>query len=161
MSYVIRGLDPQQFHPLFSMSDAELAQHRAVRTFAGQEGRYPCRVSLRDADAGEELALVHFTNHDVETPYRASFAIYVRKAAHDAALYIGEVPPVLRGRPIAMRCYDAGGSLISAALSLNDDVDAQLRTLLQDRRIAYIDAHNAMHGCFAARIERYDAGRDD
>lgn len=161
MPYIIRGLDPALFTPIFTMGGQELAQHRAVLTHAGETGRYPCRVSLRDADPGEDLALVHFTNHDVETPYRSAFAIYVRKAADEAALYIDDVPPVLRARPIALRCYDSGGSMISAALSLNDDVDAQLRQLLQDCRIAYIDAHNAMHGCFAARIERYDASSDD
>ena len=39
-----------------------------------------------------------------------------------------------------------------------DPIDAERllmpSALLADRRIAYIHAHNAAHGCFAARIER-------
>ena len=31
---------------------------------------------------------------------------------------------------------------------------ATIRALLADLRIAYIHAHHAAHGCFAARIER-------
>lgn len=154
MTYRIRGLDPQQFKPLFALDQDGLKRARAERLQAESSGRYPCRVSLRDAEPGDELALVHFTNHDVETPYRNAFAIFVRKNV-DAAEYVDELPPVLRARPIALRGYDASGNLAQAAIALNDDVDTIARKLLDDPAIAYIDAHNAMHGCFAARIERH------
>ena len=159
MTYRVRGLDPQQFKPLFAMGVDGLRSARATRLTAGVEGKFPCRVSLRDAEPGDELALVHFTNHDVETPYRNAYAIYVREAATEAAEYIDELPPVLRARPIALRGYDAAGNLAQAAIALNDDVDQSVRALLDDPTIAYIDAHNAMHGCFAARIERHGEGQ--
>ena len=160
MTYRIRGLEPDRFAPLFAMDDAALAARLSRRVVAGAEGRYPCRVSLRDADPGDELVLTNFTNHAVETPYRNSFAIFVRKDAV-AADYVDELPPVLRQRPIALRAYDAQGDLCQAALAVEDDVDPAIRVLLAEEAIAYIDAHNARHGCFAARIERYDGGRDD
>ena len=159
MSYQIRGLEPQQFNGLFEMSDAELAGIRATRVVAGAEGRYPCRVSLRDADPGEELVLINFTNHEVDTPYRNSFAVFVRKDAAKAARYVDELPPVLRSRPISLRGYSRDGNLVTAVMALDDDVDSMLRSLLDDPQIAYIDAHNAAHGCFAARIERF--GEDE
>lgn len=90
--------------------------------------------------------------------YRNSFAIYVRRDAGCAAEFVDAVPPVLRHRPISLRCYAIEGTLYRAAIALQDDVDPIVRELLQDPDVAYIDAHNAMHGCFAARIERYDAG---
>ena len=34
------------------------------------------------------------------------------------------------------------------------DADPAIRALFADARIAYINAHNAAAGCFAARIER-------
>ena len=161
MAYMIEGLDPQQFRPLFAMDAGQLRDARATRMAAGAEGKYPCRVSLEDAAPGDELALVHFTNHDVETPYRNSFAIYVREAASVPASYIDRVPPILRGRPISLRCYSEAGNLVAAGIALADDVDAQLRTRLTKPEVAYIDSHNAMHGCFAARINRYDGGHDE
>ena len=105
--------------------------------------------------------LTHYTNHAVDTPYRNAFAIYVRKDAGEAADYVDEMPPILRDRPIALRGYDAGGCLHTASLALQDDVDRVVRALLTDDRVAYVDAHNAMHGCFAARIERYDGADHD
>lgn len=155
MTYRIRGLDPAQFTDQFALDDAGLARQRARREIAGQ-GYFPCRVTLEDAQPGEELLLTHYANHAVEGPYRNAFAIYVRAGARAAAEYVDSLPPVLRARPIALRGYTAAGDLHRAALALADDVDAQLRALLADGQVAYIDAHNAMHGCFAARIERHE-----
>ncbi len=157
MTYRIRGLDPAQFAPLFVAPEAELAALSARREVAGPQGYYPCRVSLEDAAPGETLLLTHHVNHAVDGPYRHAFAIYVRAGAGAAADFVDRVPPVLRARPIALRGYTAAGDLHRAGLALADDVDAQLRALLDDPAIAYIDAHNAMHGCFAARIERHEA----
>lgn len=153
MTYQITGLDPASFAPLFAMSDAELADRRAVRVTAEAGRSFPCRVSLEDAAVGDEVILVHHTSHAVETPYRSAYAIYVRR---DAALatYIDDVPPVFAGRPIALRAFDAAGMLQTARLAAPGEADAAIRDLFADAGIAYIDAHNAAHGCFAARIER-------
>jgi len=69
-------------------------------------------------------------------------------------LYEDRTPPVFEGRPLGLRAFDADGNLIDAALALPGEADAKIRALLDDRAIAYIHAHNAAHGCFAARIER-------
>jgi hypothetical protein len=158
MTYRIRGLERGQFDRFFAMDDAGLAAHNARRVRAAADKGFPCRVSLRDADEGDELLLVHHVNHDVATPYRNAFAIYVRENA-DTAEYLDVCPPVFEGRPIALRCYDAGGNLRAAALAAPGEADTTIRNLLGDEETAYIDAHNAAHGCFAARIERYEAAR--
>ena len=79
MHFRIQGLPADQFAPLFSMSDAELAKRGAVRRIADDRGRgYPCRVSLTDSTPGDELILVNYEHHAVASPYRMRFAIYVR-----------------------------------------------------------------------------------
>ena len=85
MTYSIHGLDPAQFAALFAMTDAELAAIRATRTFATASMGFPCRVSLEDAREGDELILLHYTSHAVDTPYRSAYAIFVRAAAKHAA----------------------------------------------------------------------------
>ena len=58
MSFRITGLPAETFAPLFYLSDAELAAHGAVRKIAdGRMPGYPCRVSLTDSQAGDELLL--------------------------------------------------------------------------------------------------------
>ncbi|MFM5948431.1 MAG: DUF1203 domain-containing protein [Novosphingobium sp.] len=155
MTYAIHGLDPALFAPLFDMTDAELAAIRAIRTAAAASRGFPCRVSLEDARSGEELILLHHTSHTVETPYRSAYAIYVRKDAPQAS-FVDCLPPVFEDRPLGLRGFDAEGLLRDARLALPGEAEAKIVELLANPAIAYIDAHNAAHGCFAARIERHE-----
>ena len=153
MTYRIEGLHRADFAHLFALSDAELAAHNAVRVTATGPG-FPCRVSLEDARAGEQLILLNYTSHDVATPYRSSYAIYVRENADDIAPLIDATPPVFEGRPLGLRAFDQDGMLRNAALALPGQADAKIRELFAGGNIAYIHAHNAAHGCFSARIDR-------
>ena len=107
MTYKIRGLLPENFAHLFNLDDMELAAVNARRVNAVTSSGFPCRVSLEDAQEGEELILLHHVSHDVATPYRSAYAIYIRENAQQAAEYIDETPPVFAGRPIALRGFDA------------------------------------------------------
>ncbi|KTE21162.1 hypothetical protein ATE67_07555 [Sphingopyxis sp. H050] len=153
MTYMIRGLASDPFAGLFDLDDAALAAINARRVTATADRGFPCRISLEDAKAGEALILLHHTSHDVTTPYRSSYAIYVRPGV-TAATYRDATPPVFEGRPLALRAFDAAGMLQTARLAGPGEADGAIRDLFADEAIAYIDAHNAAHGCFAARIER-------
>ncbi len=154
MAYRITGLRRDEFEALFELDDEELAAHGAMRVTATADKGFPCRISLQDARAGETLLLVNHTSHEVATPYRSSYAIYVREAAYEAASFDDTTPPVFDGRPLGLRAFDSAGMLRNAALALPGQVDAQIRDLFADEAISYIHAHNVAHGCFAARVER-------
>jgi Protein of unknown function (DUF1203) len=154
MSYRITGLSRDQFADYFEMDDAELAKHHAVRVTAGADKGWPCRISLEDAKAGEQLILLNHVSHQVATPFRSSYAIYVRENAERSADYVDQTPPVFEGRSMAFRAFDADGMLRNAALALPGQADAKIRELFESADIAYIHAHNAAHGCFSAKVER-------
>jgi hypothetical protein len=154
MTYRIAGLSPEPFAPLFAMDDAALARRRARRVTAESDRGFPCRVSLQEARAGEQLVLVHHIHHEVEAPYRSAFAIFVREQAKEPAVYVDECPPVFEGRTLSLRGFDADGALAAARLAPPGEADAAIREIFADPRIAFINAHNAAAGCFAARIER-------
>jgi len=151
---VVSGLPIERFEHLIGLSEEALAERGAARVIAGAEGRYPCRVTLQDAAPGESLLLVNYQHQAAATPYRSSYAIFVGEAARQTRRCEGELPPVLRGRPIALRGFDAAGMLQGAALALADDVAEQALALFDNPTIAYLHAHNAAHGCYAARIDR-------
>lgn len=154
MTYKIIGLNPADHAPLFAMSDAELAAINARRVIATASRGFPCRVSLRDANEGDSLILFNHVSHDVATPYRSAYAVYVREVAGEAASYVDTTPPVFEGRPIALRGFDGEGNLRNAKLALAGDADERIRELFESEEIAYIHAHNAAHGCFSAKVER-------
>lgn len=153
MTYRISGVTPAQFLPLFALSDAELAERRAVRVIADRHPGFPCRVTLKDAAIGEELILLHHVSHDVATPYRSAYAVYVSRS-DDAPDYRDVLPPVMQGRPLGLRGFDAAGMLRGARLAAPGEADAGIRDLFDNPDIAYIHAHNAAHGCFVARVDR-------
>ncbi|MFM9935964.1 MAG: DUF1203 domain-containing protein [Novosphingobium sp.] len=155
MTYSVTGLSPETFAPLFAMSDEALADLQALRVVATADRGFPCRVSLEDARAGETLILLHHVSHEVATPYRSAYAIYVREGVAAAAPCVDLVPPVFEGRPLGLRGFSADGMLKDARLALPDQADAAIRSLFGNPAVAYIHAHNAAHGCFAARIDRH------
>ena len=154
MTFVISGLDPQRFAPLFGLDDEALAARGVIRRTATSKPGFPCRVTLEDAEPGETLLLLNYESHAVETPYRSAYAIYVREAATDLARYENEIPPVMRTRPIALRHFNAEAMLIGASLALKGDVKEAIETAFANPAVAYLHAHNAAHGCFAAEVRR-------
>ena len=154
MTYRIQGLGLASFADLLGASDDMLARRGARRVIADCSPGYPCRVTLEDAEPGETLILINHVSHDVATPYRSAFAIYVREDARASGCYVDEVPPVFRPRMLSLRGYDAEGMLEAALLVPGEEADAAIRALFESPRIATIDAHNAAAGCFAAHVLR-------
>jgi Protein of unknown function (DUF1203) len=154
VTYRIAGLSPEPFRALFGASDETLAGQGVRRVRATASRGFPCRITLEDAREGETLLLLNHQDHAAATPFRSSYAIYIRESATEPLVLVDETPPVFEGRPIALRAFDAGGMLRGASLALANDADARIRELFDRPEIAYIHAHNAAHGCFAARVER-------
>ncbi|MGO9397556.1 MAG: DUF1203 domain-containing protein [Xanthobacteraceae bacterium] len=154
MHFCIRGLPAEQFAPLFSLSDQELARQGAVRRIAdAREPGYPCRVSLTDSRPGDELILVNYEHHAADSPYRMRFAIFVREGdeTFDA---LDTVPQQLRTRTLAVRAFDAGAMMIAHELIEGKDVESAIARLFADPRAAYLHIHFASPGCYAARVDR-------
>ncbi|MBY0423580.1 MAG: DUF1203 domain-containing protein [Parvularculaceae bacterium] len=154
MSFVIAGLDPARFAPLVGLPDADLAARGVVRRTAHSKPGFPCRVSLEDAEPGETLLLLNFESHSAPTPYRSAYAIYVRESAAQAATFHDQIPPVMRSRPMAFRHFDKNGMLIGASLALKGDSKEAIIAAFENQEVAYLHAHNAAHGCFAAEVRR-------
>ena len=151
MTFRIRGLDARQFSHLFTLSDAELAAQGAVRKIA--DGPSPCRVSLTDATPGDEVILVNYEHHAVESPYRMRFAIYVREGEEtfDA---VNAVPDQLRRRTLAVRAFDEYGMMTGWELIEGIWLEEAIKRQFADPRARYLHVHFAAPGCYAARVER-------
>jgi hypothetical protein len=151
MHFRIQGLPAERFTHLFTLSDEELARAGGVRRIA--DGPRPCRVSLTDAQAGDELILVNYEHHPVVSPYRMRFAIYVRRGEEtfDA---INVVPEQLRKRMLAVRAFDHDAMMVGWELAEGTELEGAIERLFADQRAAYLHVHFAAPGCYAARIDR-------
>ena len=154
MSFRITGLPAEPFQHLFGLSDAELAAHGAKRYIADAKPGFPDRIEVRDAEPGESLLLVGYVHQNADTPYRASHAVFVREGATRAFDRIDEIPDALRSRVLSLRAFDAGHMMIDADLVEGDALEGGIERLLGNPEVAYVHAHYAKRGCYAARIER-------
>jgi hypothetical protein len=77
MSFKITGLNPKPFIHLYGLSDAKLAGHGAIRYQAIKDSRFPDRIEMREAKAGETLLLLNHTCQPASSPYHATHAIFV------------------------------------------------------------------------------------
>ena len=154
-SFRLVGLAPEAFEPLFEMSPAELAGRGIQRVVADADHGFPCRVSLEDARAGDELLLLPFDNlPEPGTPYRSGGAIFVRRGVRQATLQPGELPPYVTRRTMSVRAYDAQHMMVAGEVWAGEAVRVPLERLLADDNVSYIHLHNAGRGCFSCRVER-------
>lgn len=150
----ISPLPQETFAHLFGLPDDELDARGVVVRRAGEGDRFPCRVSLRDARPGERALLLNYEHQDADTPYRSRYAIFVIEGAEEAKLSPGELPQVFIARPLAVRAFSASGMLLEAGLGVGVEVKPVIERLLGNPDVAYLHVHNAMHGCYSARVDR-------
>jgi hypothetical protein len=55
---------------------------------------------------------------------------------------------------LSLRAFDENGMIVGADLVDGRKLEDAIATLLADKRAAYLHAHFAKFGCYAARIER-------
>lgn len=154
MSFRITGLAPEAFQPLFGLSDAELAERGVKRYAVDKKPGFPDRIELRDAEPGESVLLLNYVHQPANTPYRASHAIFVVEGAKQRYDRIDEIPEVMQSRILSLRAFDGDDMIVDADVIDGTKVEGLVERFLGNPKVAYIQAHYARFGCFAARIQR-------
>ena len=153
MSFRIAGLDPKPFTPLHALSDDELSARGVVRVTIGAKNSAPCRISLDDAEIGEYVLLINYPHQPADTPYKQQGPIFVRETSV-CADFTDALPPALARRTLSLRGFDAAHMMIEADLVEGVDAATLIARFLANENVAYIHAHYARRGCFAATITR-------
>jgi len=155
MPFRISSLPVEPFQALFGLSDMELAEHGAVRAVADAKPGFPCRVTLADAEPGETLILLNYEHLPVDSsPYHAKGPIFVRESAKGGAEMQDNVPDYLTRRILSVRAYDRDGMMLDADVVDGRDLTPGIAKFFENEGVAYLHAHFAKRGCYAARIDR-------
>ncbi len=152
--FQVKPLSVSPFLPLFGVSNEALEATGIIAQLADRTPGFPCRVSLRDAEPGERVLLLNYEHQPANTPFRASHAIYVREGVDEIRLAPGELPPVFKGRTLSVRAFDAAGMMVTADLTDGATAGAVFNALLDRDDVAYLHAHFAKFGCYAAKVVR-------
>jgi hypothetical protein len=153
LAYRIAGISTAPYQALFGADDATLLKAGARRVIADESPGYPCRDGLDEAALGESLLLVHHAHMTVATsPYRAGGPVFIRESLRGPASLADEWPPYLASRVLSLRAYDSAGLIVDADVVDGRDGEALARRLLARPDTAFVHAHFARRGCFAAEI---------
>jgi hypothetical protein len=154
VDFQISGLGIDKFSDLFGQDQEALAKLGVVRVVADSKPGFPCRVSLRDAEIGENVLLLNYEHQRARSPYRSSHAIFVRESAEQAALAINEVPEMLRERLLSVRAFDDEGMMVAADVVDGNRLEHPIDAMFADSAVEYLHLHNAKTGCYVALVER-------
>jgi hypothetical protein len=153
-SFHIRALSFAPFASLFEASHDELIAMGARRMVVDEKPGFPCRVSLVDAEVGETVLLITFTHHDVNSPYRGSGPIFVRRGAERAVLGTNEIPTMLKHRLLSIRAYDESGMITGAKVAQGSELEDVIHRFFSDERTSYLHVHNAAPCCYNCSVHR-------
>jgi len=154
MPFTVTGLSPEPFRPLFGLSEADLAERGVLRVRVNAPASAPCRITLEDAEPGETVLLLNHEHLATDSPYRSRHAIYVRESADETAVVENALPLALERRLLALRAFDKGDMMVEAEVVEGRSARPLIEAWLADPNVAYLHAHYARRGCFAARIDR-------
>ena len=153
-SFQFVPLPSERFATFFGHTDAALQALGARRQVVEETPGTPCRVSLADAEVGEIVLLLPFTHHDVDSPYRASGPIFVRRGVPSATPATDEVPAMFRHRLLSVRGYDAAAMMVGAEVVNGTEIEDAIRSLFSNERVSYLHVHNARPGCYNCTVVR-------
>lgn len=153
MAFHITGIDPAPFAHLHAMSDGQLELGGMQRVVIDAKHVAPCRISLDDAEIGESVVLLTYAHQPADTPYNQQGPIFIRETQARAGVS-DAIPPALARRTLSLRGFDANHMMIEADLTEGAEAASLIERFFANPKVAYIHAHYARRGCFAALVER-------
>lgn len=148
------ALDKKLFSDLFDLSENELEKKGIRKMVVDEFPGFPCRVSLADAEIGEEVILLNFEHHNVGSPYKSGGPIFVRKATETAFPEINEIPKMFNHRLLSIRGFDKEATMIFADVTSGDNLKEKINQILDNQTIEYLHIHNAKPGCYNCLVTR-------
>jgi hypothetical protein len=153
-NFIVHALQANAFKNLFDLDNVSLEKLGIKRMIVDEYPGFPCRVSLEDAQLGEEVLLLPYPHHQTNSPYQASGPIFVRKIAATANLAINEIPKMLHHRLLSLRGYDVHGMMKAAVVVQGENLKEQIQQFFVDEEINYIHIHNAKPGCYNCVVKK-------
>jgi len=153
-NFQIKALPENEFSALFNLSNKELETAGAIRMTVDKKLSFPCRVSLEDAEPGDEVILLPYQHHKSNSPYQSRGPIFVKKNANAAKPAINEIPNLLNHRFLSIRGYDKKGMMKASLVTEGQNLRGVLNETFNNQEIDYIHIHNAKPGCYMCEVVR-------
>jgi len=155
-NFKIKAIPAELFEPYFTWPKQKLRELDMELCVVEKSPGFPCRVSLEDAQVGEEVLLINYQHHKADSAYQSNGPIFVRRNAAESEMAPNQIPPILQDRNLSIRGYNQQGKMVDAIVVHGSGVKQALHKLFDDGNIDYLHIHNAGPGCFNCEVQRYD-----
>jgi hypothetical protein len=122
------------------------------------DGGSPLRCCLRDAKAGERIALIAYRPSDRGGPYAEVGPVFIHADRCDGYCATAAYPEGFRNRPQLFRAYGRDGRQLHNRIVEPADVDSAITELLDRPDVDFIHSRNVLAGCYMFAINRVQAG---
>ncbi|WP_264551335.1 DUF1203 domain-containing protein [Flavobacterium sp. N2038] len=153
-NFKIKPLNHMEFSGFFELTNLELEKIGAVKMTVDKFPGFPCRISLEDAEIGEEVILLPYKHHKTNSPYQSSGPIFIRKRAFTPIFETNQIPLMLNHRLLSLRGYDENGMMKEASVIEGITLKESISKIFENEKINYIHIHNARPGCYNCLVER-------
>lgn len=153
-NFKIKPLNHVEFSGYFELTNLELEKIRAIKMIVDKFPGFPCRISLEDAQIGEEVILLPYNHHKTTSPYQASGPIFIRNKNSTPTFEINQIPQLFNHRLLSLRGYDKNGIMKEASVIEGKTLKEHIIKTFGNEKIDYIHIHNARPGCYNCLVER-------
>ena len=119
-----------------------------VEPFTATDGGAPLRCCLRDAEAGERIALIAYRPASIGGPYAEVGPVFVHAEACAGYADVDRYPEGFRGRNQLLRAYDAQGRQVENVVVDSAAAERAITGLLARPDVAFLHSRNVLAGCY-------------
>ena len=154
VDFQVVGIQENEIQELLRLSDTAYERLGIRKMVVNEKPGYPCRLSLADAEIGEEVLLLNYEHHKVGSPYRSSGPVFIRTAARQANLPKNELPIMLYHRLLSLRVYDTAAMMVDARTVPGRELEETIQDIFANPEAVYIQVHNSGPGCYNCQVNR-------
>jgi len=122
--------------------------------FVATEDGDPLRCCLREAVAGERLALIAYRPPGTAGAYAEIGPVFVHADACAGYPDGDRYPEGFRARQQVQRGYDAAGRIADAILVEGADAESGIKRLFANPGIVLVHSRNVLYGCYMFAVRR-------
>ncbi|MCD9853338.1 DUF1203 domain-containing protein [Epilithonimonas sp. JDS] len=152
------ALSHLEFAHLNDLSKDELLRKNIVLMTVDKFPGFPCRVTLEDAEIGEEVFLMSYNYHSATSPYQSSGPVFIRKNKVSEDYQVNVIPRMFTQRLLSLRAYDKKGMMIKADVFEGNFLKDKIQEFFNNEKIDYLHIHNAKPGCFNCLVKKVEDG---
>jgi hypothetical protein len=114
----------------------------------------PLRCCLRDAEAGERIALIGYRPFPWDGPYAETGPVFVHADGCPGYAGTGAYPEGFRHRQQIFRAYGHDRTIVDARIVDGAGAEPAIADLLARPEVAFLHSRNVAYGCFMFAIHR-------